>query len=121
MILTLSPLRTDETLEVVKFGDVLRVNGEDFDFSPIGEGDTLNADAISSIWFSDKVERVNGELVLTLILPNPWNYSPEQAFPVQLLDVPDGPVALPQPLPITEEMNEEHSALMALVEGNPDV
>lgn len=100
MIIKLSPLRTDEALEVVKSGDTLRVNGEYFDFSQIGEGDTLPANAISSEWFArGAVDRINGELVLTLTLPNPWNYSPEQAFPVPLVDVPDGPVVFPTPLP----------------------
>jgi hypothetical protein len=100
MIIKLSPLRTDEILEVVKSGDMLKVNGEDFDFSQVGEGDTLPANAISSEWFDrGAVDRINGELVLTLTLPNPWNFSPEQAFPVPLIDVPDGPVVFPAPLP----------------------
>jgi hypothetical protein len=85
---------------VVKSGDILKVNGEDFDFSQIGEGDTLPASAISSEWFNrGAVDRINGELVLTLTLPNPWNFSPEQAFPVPLVAVLDGPVVFPAPLP----------------------
>jgi hypothetical protein len=100
MLIKLSPQRRDETLQVIKVGDVLTVNGESFDFSPIGDGDTLPALAISSPWFLDKVERIDGELALTLFLPLPWNYSQEQAFPVPLENVPDGPVAFPQPLPV---------------------
>lgn len=100
MLIKLMPVRRDETLEVIKNGEVLTVNGEDFDLSLIGEGDTLPASAISSIWFFDKVDRVSGELVLTLSLPLPWNYSQEQAFPVPLENVPDGQVAFPQPLPV---------------------
>jgi hypothetical protein len=98
MRINLSPQRRDDALEVIKTGDVLTVNGEDFDLSPIGDGDTLPASAITSEWFLDKAERINGELVLTLILPNPWNYSPEQAFPAPL-EVQDGPVVFPGPLP----------------------
>ncbi|WCM53496.1 hypothetical protein OH720_10940 [Pseudomonas sp. WJP1] len=111
MKIMLSPQRRDDTLEVIKNGDVLTVNGEDFDFSPVGEGDTLPAGAISSGWFTYEVDRVNGELELTLILPNPWNYSPEQAFPVSLLNVPDGPVAFPLPLPEvpSETVSEEQA------------
>ncbi len=110
MLIKLSPLRRDDTLEVIKTGDVLTVNGEDFDFSPIGEGDTLPALAISSTWFLDKVCRIEGELVLTLFLPLPWNYSQEQAFPVPLQSVPDGSVVLPKPLP-SEPPVEEHILL----------
>lgn len=99
MKINLVPLGRPDALEVIRRGDVLNINGEDFDFSPMGNGDTLPASAISSSWFMDKVERVNGELEFTLILPLPSNYSQEQAFPVPLENVQDGPVAFPQPLP----------------------
>ncbi len=99
MKIKFSPQRRDDTLTVVRSGDVLIVNGEAFDFSQVGEGDTLPRPAINSQWFSSDVERIGGELTLTLLLPNPRNYSPAQAFPVDLINVPNGPVALPQPLP----------------------
>ncbi|TBN49188.1 hypothetical protein [Pseudomonas sp. BGI-2] len=117
MRIKLSPLSTDETLAVVKQGDCLTVNGEDFDFSPMENGDTLPRSAILSQWFVGDVDKVSGELILTLQLPNPWNYSPEQAFPVDLVDVPDGPVEFPPPLPealppppVAEQLSEEGAA-----------
>lgn len=97
MQIKLSPQRRDDTLEVIKNGDILTVNGEDFDLSPVGEGDTLPREAIDSMWFVGPVDRIDGELVLTLLFPNPWNYSQAQAFPVPLEDVPDGPVVFPGP------------------------
>jgi len=111
MLINLSPQRRDDTLEVVKAGDVLIVNGETFDFSPIGEGGTLPATAISSIWFFDKVDRIDGQLVLTLFLPLPYNYSHEQAFPVPLESVPDGPVVFPQPLPVDQVFGLEQEGV----------
>lgn len=111
MKIILSPQRRDDTLEVVKNGDVLTVNGEDFDLSPIGEGDTLPWGAVNSLWFAGDVDRIEGELVLTLLLPNPWNYSQEQAFPVPLENVPDGQVAFPLPRQPTEEELQQRAAL----------
>lgn len=116
MIIKLSPQRRDDTLTVFKTGEVLTVNGEDFNLAPVGEGDTLPNAAIASFWFAGDVDRINGELVLTLCLPLPWNYSQEQAYPVPLVDVPDGPVVFPPPL--TEEQTqaklaEEQAALAA--------
>lgn len=108
MKISLSPQRRDDTLTVTKSGDILTLNGEDFDLSPVGEGDTLPHTAISSIWFAGPVDRTGGELALTLLLPLPWNYSQEQAFPVSLENVPDGPVAFPQPL--SEEANTTEMA-----------
>lgn len=99
MIIQLSPQRRDDAFEVVRVGSVLTVNGALFDFSRINNGDTLPGNAIQSEWFVGDVERVGGELTLTLLFPNPWNYSPEQAFPVPLTNVPNGKVMFPKPLP----------------------
>jgi len=99
MKINLSPQRRDDTLELSRAGAVLTVNGEAFDFSQMAAGDTLPAAAISSSWFAGEVNNIAGELELTLLLPLPVNFSPEQAFPEPLLNVQDGPVALPQPLP----------------------
>lgn len=99
MRIYLSPRRMDAVLDVVRAGDVLTVNGEAFNFKSVGEGDTLPQSAIRSEWFAGDVTRVDGELEFALILPLPINYSPEQAFPVPLENVPDGRVAFPQPLP----------------------
>lgn len=101
MKIILSPQRRDETLTVYKMGSVLTVNGEVFDFSRMADGDTLPRSAFHSLWLSEAgaVEVVDGELSVTLLFPIPRNYSQEQAFPVPLLDVPDGYVVFPQPVP----------------------
>ncbi|QKF52834.1 hypothetical protein [Pseudomonas graminis] len=108
MRIKLSPQLREDTLVIIKTGSVLNINGEDFDFTPMGDGDTLPRSAISSQWFVRDVEKEGGELILTLLFPNPWNYSQEQAFPVDLVNVPDGPVRLPQPLPTLPE-DEVHA------------
>ena len=99
MKIILTPQRRDDTLTLSRSGSILTVNGEDFDFSPMGDGDTLPFGAVLSGWFAGPVDRVNGELEMTILLPLPANYSQEQAFPAPLLNVQDGPIALPQPLP----------------------
>lgn len=76
----------------------MEINGEVFDFSPMQEGSILPCVAIHSEWFAGDVEMNGGELVVTLILPNPFNHSQAQAFPVDLVDVPDGPALFPGPL-----------------------
>lgn len=115
MRIKLSPINFSDgrQLDLVKTGNVLTINGEDFDFSPMQDGDTLPASAISSAWFDGAVEKISSELVVTLWLPNPWNASPEQQFPADLVDVPDGPVLLPQPLPITREQQAMRDELFA--------
>lgn len=107
MTIKLSPQRREDTLEVVKTGKILTVNGEAFDFTRMADGDTLPASAIRSEWFAGDVIGEGDDLTLTLLLPLPVNFSPEQAFPADLVNVPDGPVAFPQPLPILEEVPHE--------------
>ncbi|QOI04620.1 hypothetical protein [Pseudomonas savastanoi] len=103
MIIKFSPVRTDDKLDLIKFGNSLSINGELFDFSRMVDGDTLPRDAIKSQWFHGDVEMNEGQLSVLIMLPNPYNYSPEQAFPVPMNDVPDGEVILPKPLPALQE------------------
>lgn len=102
MVIYLSPQLRPDTLEVIRAGAALIINGETFDFSAMGDGDTLPRSAIKSEWFAGDVNKIDGELALTLLFPMPRNYSQEQAFPVPLENVPDGPVVLPGPLPEPE-------------------
>ncbi|MGH8334852.1 MAG: hypothetical protein ACRER3_26375 [Pseudomonas fluorescens] len=102
MIIKLSPQRRDDSLKVTKSGDILTINGDVFDLSFMNDGDTLPQHAINSQWFAGDVNKTGGELAVTLILPHPYNASEAQRFPVDLVNVPDGPVALPQSYPVEE-------------------
>lgn len=102
MIIEFHPQRRDDTLEVVKNGDILTINGVDYDFGPLPDGATLPMGAVDCLWVAGPVHRSDGELIVPLLLPLPANPSPEQAFPDDLFDVQDGPVELPAPLPSVE-------------------
>lgn len=95
MNIKFSPVRADEKLLVVAAGDSLSINGEVFDFSQLPEGATLPATAIDSRHFVGPVERINGELHLTLRLPHGPNPSRAVAFPEPLAVSEDGPIPLP--------------------------
>lgn len=97
MIINLTPQRLDEQLSASLAGDVLTLNGQSFDFSRLPEGASLPADAVDSPWFErpGKIERISGELRLTLILPNGPSPSAETAFPSPIHVTEDGPIALP--------------------------
>lgn len=95
MIIKLSPVRDDNPLAVEVVGDVLAINGEPFDFTQLSEGETLPADAIVSEHFLGQVERINGELHLTLRLPHGPNPPRHVAFPDPIHVTQDGPVKLP--------------------------
>ena len=95
MHIALSPARRDETLTASRDGDTLTLNGDAFDFSPLGEGETLPADAIDSAWIVGDVTRTDGVLHLTLRLPHGANAPEETRFPEPIIDPPDGEIALP--------------------------
>lgn len=95
MHITLSPVRLDETLTATRAGDVLTLNGEDFDFGPLPEGATLPAEAIDSEWIIGPVSRIAGELHLTLRLPHGPNPSQAVAFPEPIHVTEDGQIPLP--------------------------
>lgn len=96
MRISLSPVRADAQLAVELHGDVLTVNGQEFDFTPLPDGATLPQEAIGSDWFVSPVERIVGELRLTLLLPHGPNPPSAVAFPEPITITADGPVELPQ-------------------------
>ncbi|MBV6269914.1 hypothetical protein KUT65_34100 [Pseudomonas aeruginosa] len=100
MIIKLSPYAplpcSDERLSLSRAGEVLTVNGQPFDFTPLQEGGELPAEAIGSEWFAGSVVRRNGRLELSLRFPLADDASAAARFPEPLLIEADGPVELPR-------------------------
>lgn len=94
MLISFTPMRRDDRLELVKQGDALIINGEEFDFSALPEGAVLPRDAVSCDWLASDVERVGGVIHLTLILPHGADATPERLFPAPV-EAGDGTVPLP--------------------------
>jgi len=95
MQITLSPARRDTPLTLDRTGDALTINGEVFDFTPLPDGATLPREAIASDWFAGPVERVDGTLRLSLVLPHGANAPQETLYPAPLTLTGNGPVILP--------------------------
>ena len=95
MKITFSPMRRDDRLTVSRSGDTLTINGEAFDLSVVPDGATLPADAISSEWFGGPVERIDGDLNVTLILPHGANAPQETRHAAPITLTGDGPVDIP--------------------------
>lgn len=94
--LNLSPVRSDESQPIVSVaGDILTINGEDFDFSVIPDGATLPADGIESDWIVGGVSRVDGEIELTVKLPHGANAPESTRFPAPIINPDDGAIMLP--------------------------
>jgi len=82
-------------LTVSKNGDVLTINGEAINFSTLPDGATIPAGEVPCEWIVGPIDRVDGKLHLTLILPIGWTPEPWQTFPDPIIDPPDGPLDLP--------------------------
>lgn len=94
MFIKLSPQRRDDTLSVTRTGDVLNINGINYDFTQLPEGATLPSDAVDCEYIVGDITRINGELELTLLLPIGPNAPKEQAFPEPIIVNGDGVIQL---------------------------
>lgn len=94
MIIKLSPVRSDSSLSAFKSGDTLEINSMTLDFSRLPNGATLPADAVGCDFVIAPVERINGDLVVTLMLPHSYDAPHAARFPVDLYPA-DGQVQLP--------------------------
>lgn len=95
MLIKLSPVRMDANIQIAKLGDMIVVDGQNFDFTQLPEGAALPAEAIASEHFAGPVERNNGELCLTLRLPHGPNPPKHVAFPEPIYVLADGLISLP--------------------------
>lgn len=95
MLINLSPIRSDRDLEITKTGETLTINGVPYDFSQLPEGATLPREAIGCEFIVSDVNRVNGQIELTLLFPIRANASLEARFPEPINTITDGQVVLP--------------------------
>jgi len=102
MLINFSPVgdfptpEAPETLALSKHGDTLTINGVAFDLSVVPDGATLPAGATGSKWFGGPIERIDGVLHVTLILPHGPNPSQAVAFPEPITVTTNGPITVPQ-------------------------
>lgn len=91
MRISFSPQRRDDTLTLERTApDRLRINGELFNFGPLGEGDVLSE--VPCDWIIGHVTRKEGVIHLTLILPHGPNPTEAQAYPQPMDITEDGPI-----------------------------
>lgn len=109
MIIKLVSTRADAPLEIIKMGEVLTINGVDFDFGPLPDGATLPAQAVGCKWINDPVERVKGNLLITITMPVGPYGGRLSWYPSDITNPPDGRVVLPtdfDPQLAAQEQNE---------------
>lgn len=96
MIIKLSPISWDRGLAVSKEGDVLTINGEVFDFTPLADGNVLPQAAINCDFIAGDVRRVDGALIVPILLPLSAGAGEAARFPDDIVDPADGMLELPQ-------------------------
>ena len=96
MIIKLCPQRRDDELVLSKRSDVLTINGERFDFRGVPEGAVLPASAVDCEFVVGDVTRLDGELIITLLLPCGPEATESARFPFDIVSPPEGNVSLPQ-------------------------
>ena len=89
-------MRRDDAFAVSKQGDALTINGTTYDFSPLPDGVTLPASATDCEYIVRPIERTNGVLHITLLLPHGADASEAARFPAPIINPPDGTLELPK-------------------------
>lgn len=82
-------------LKVSKRSDVLTINGQRLDFRPVAEGATLPQAAIDCHWIAGDVTRIDGQLIVPLLLPYGPDATNAVLFPQDIIDPADGNLELP--------------------------
>lgn len=98
MKIFLSPANSSTELVASVAADVLTVNGVELDFSALQAGEVLPTGAVSCEWIIGPVQRIDGEIHLTIKLPHGANAPQETRFPAALheaMTVTEGLVPLP--------------------------
>ena len=95
MIINFESFRSDELLTIIKQNDTIIINNTSYDLTQLPEGATLPRKAIDCKWIVSDVNRVNGEIELTILLPHGANASHEARFPEPIVKNDDGQVVLP--------------------------
>lgn len=95
MKINLSPQRRDDQLTLEKAGDTLTFNGTAYNFDQLPDGATLPRDACDCEWLASDVERIDGELVLSILLPHGTTAPESTRFPEPIVNPADGIVELP--------------------------
>jgi hypothetical protein len=95
MKINLSPQCRDDELSVIVSGDILVLNGEVLDLTPLPEGGTLPRNAVENPWLIGDVIRKDGQIELTLLFPHGFDASEAARFPEPLIVTTNGKVELP--------------------------
>lgn len=97
MRISFTPQRRDDTLTLeLTAPDRIRINGDLFNFGPLSDGGMIPAGTIPCDAIFGPVERIDGDIHITLRLPVPANCTdPWMCFPEPLTVTEDGPVDIP--------------------------
>lgn len=88
--ITLSPQYSDAVLMLEKVGNILTLNGEKYDFSPLEEGDEIPPEAIDSYFIVGDIKKIDGIVHLTIIMPYSDGEAPEHIrFPEPIMLIED--------------------------------
>lgn len=96
MIIKLSPICWDRELSVSKAGDVLTINDEVFDFSPLPDGSLLPQAAVNCEFIAGDVKREGGVLTVVLLMPHAVEAGEAARFPDDIVNPADGVLELPR-------------------------
>ncbi len=111
MKITLYPQRCDDKLTLALQGERLTVSSDVLDLSAIPDGATVPMEAIDNPFICGPIERIDGELSVSLLLPRAapfgvFDEAGKMREPYELIITQDGDIALP----VEPKANQEEEA-----------
>lgn len=107
MKITLWPDLAEWSIKASVSGDTITINDDKFDFSPLAEGYRLPQEAIGSKYFVEgtHIERIGGEVHLTLRFPVQWDSPVEVRSPATatVITTKRGAVKFPDASPVIDK------------------
>ena len=97
MIIHLHPQRREQAMSLSVAEDVLFIDGQAFDFSPLEDGAVLPREAAGSDLIVADISRASGEIHVHVVFPIGQFAKSAACFPAVLDIRVDGPVELPEP------------------------
>jgi len=105
----LSPIVSKDRISVSTEGDTITINNAPYDLSVIPDGATLpnSQEATGCKYFVGDIERIDGELYITLLLPIAEKAGQEACFPSPITVEQDGVVELPNVENVEEGIDDQ--------------
>lgn len=94
--INLTPQLRSDDLTLEAYGNKIKINGDELDFSTLPEGATVLAEDIEHPFVIGDVSMIGGNVHMSIILPHVHDAPEARRFPTPLVITGNGAIELPE-------------------------